>query len=111
MTLYSVTNRALALPLILFVVTALAPSPFACRMQYHIDSVQYPLALDYYDIGLNKPHLPGYFVYIRMKRLIHWTVADSTRHSQPLAFLLQSVLLMSCTGCRKAILLPETSCV
>jgi len=76
MTLYRLTNRASAVALVLFVTTVFSRLPFTSRMLYHIDSVQYTLALDHYDIGLHQPHPPGYFVYILMGRLMRWIIAD-----------------------------------
>jgi hypothetical protein len=76
MTQSNVTKRAFVLPLLLYAITALSRLPFTSRMLYHMDSVQYALALDHYDIGLHQPHPPGYFVYILMGRVMHWIIDD-----------------------------------
>jgi hypothetical protein len=92
MTLYSITKSASALPLVLFVTTILSRLPFASKMLYHMDSVQYALALDHYDIGLHQPHPPGYFVYILMGRLMHWIIADPNQ-----AFIALSIIFTAGT--------------
>lgn len=65
-----------AVPFLLFGVTVLTRIPFASHLLYHLDSVQYALALDLYDIHLHQPHPPGYFVYILLGRLARFIVDD-----------------------------------
>lgn len=76
MTRSSLTKGGLKLPLLLFVATIISRLPFTGKMLYHMDSVQYALALDHYDISLHQPHPPGYFVYILLGRLMHRIIDD-----------------------------------
>lgn len=50
--------------------------PFTGRLLYHMDSVQFALALDRYDITVHQPHPPGYFLYVMLGRLVRAVVGD-----------------------------------
>jgi hypothetical protein len=41
-----------------------------------MDSVQFALALDKYDVSLHQPHPPGYFLYVMLGRLVNLFVDD-----------------------------------
>jgi len=92
MTLTELAKGRLTLPLILFVATVLSRLPFASRMLFHMDSVQYALALKQYDIGLHQPHPPGYFVYVVLGRMMQWIVPDPN-----MAFVSLSILFTAGT--------------
>ncbi|QEM68873.1 DUF2723 domain-containing protein [Geobacter sp. FeAm09] len=92
MKLPSTTTPGPMVPLLLFFMTILTRIPFAGRLLYHIDSVQYALALDHYDIRLHQPHPPGYFLYVLLGRLVRLAVDDPN-----LVFITLSVLFTS--GC------------
>ncbi|KAB0668553.1 DUF2723 domain-containing protein [Oryzomonas sagensis] len=92
MKLFSTNKLEPMVPLLLFFVTVLTRIPFAGRLLYHIDSVQYALALDHYDIRLHQPHPPGYFLYILLGRLVRPVVDDPNR-----VFVTLSVLFTA--GC------------
>ena len=92
MKLFSIHKQESMVPLLLFAITVLTRIPFACRLLYHNDSVQYALALDHYDIRLHQPHPPGYFLYILMGRLVRLVLDDPNR-----VFITLSVLFTA--GC------------
>ncbi len=58
-------------PLFLFLLTIVTRIPFRSKLLYHMDSVQYALALDRYDITVHQPHPPGYFLYVMLGRLLN----------------------------------------
>lgn len=66
-------------PLFLILLTIITRIPFTSEFLYHMDSVQFALALDQYDIAMHQPHPPGYFVYIMLGRLIDLFVRDAHR--------------------------------
>ena len=51
--------------------------PFATRLLYHWDSVQFALAMDEYNVVKHQPHPPGYFLYVMAGRLVHLLVPDA----------------------------------
>lgn len=42
-----------------------------------MDSVQFALALNNYNVTVHQPHPPGYFLYVMLGRLVHFFVADA----------------------------------
>jgi len=70
-------NKEIILPLSLFLVTILTRIPFTSKLLYHMDSVQFALALENYDITLHQPHPPGYFLYVMLGRLINLFIKDA----------------------------------
>jgi hypothetical protein len=66
-----IRGGGLMLPVSLFLVTVITRIPFASRFLYHMDSVQFALALDNYNITVHQPHPPGYFLYVMLGRLVH----------------------------------------
>lgn len=63
--------------LIFFVLTLLTRLPFRSRFLYDHDSVQFALGMRDYDVYLNQPHPPGYFLYVYAARLINYFVRDA----------------------------------
>lgn len=55
---------------------ALTRLPFVSGLLYNMDSVQFALALDRFDVGLHQPQPPGYFLYVMMGRLARLFVHD-----------------------------------
>lgn len=70
-------NKNIFLPLFLFLLTILTRIPFTSKYLYHMDSVQFALALDKYDITVHQPHPPGYFLYVMLGRLIDLFMKDA----------------------------------
>jgi Dolichyl-phosphate-mannose-protein mannosyltransferase len=60
-----------------FVLTLLTRLPFRSRFLYDHDSVQFALGMRDYDVYLNQPHPPGYFLYVNTARLINYFVQDA----------------------------------
>ncbi len=65
------------LPLSLFLVTVVTRVPFTSKFLYHMDSVQFALALENYNITLHQPHPPGYFLYVMLGRFFHLFIKDA----------------------------------
>jgi hypothetical protein len=60
-----------------FFVAALALRiPFRSQLAYHWDSAQLALAVVHYDIRINQPHPPGFYLYIALGRLLNALVGD-----------------------------------
>ncbi|MCI0626314.1 MAG: glycosyltransferase family 39 protein [Acidobacteria bacterium] len=43
--------------------------PFRARMPYGLDSIQFVLAVDHFDVRLHQPHPPGYFLFVLMGKI------------------------------------------
>jgi hypothetical protein len=65
------------LPLSLFLVTVVGRIPFTSSFLYHMDSVQFALALNDYDVTVHQPHPPGYFLYVMLGRLAYLFTGDA----------------------------------
>ena len=50
--------------------------PFRSRFAYHWDSAQFALAIQHFDVSLSLPHLPGYFLYVMLGRLVNLIVGE-----------------------------------
>ena len=68
----------IVLPSLLFlVITVISRIPFTSKYLYHMDSVQYALALEQYNITIHQPHPPGYFLYVMLGRFINFFMHDA----------------------------------
>jgi hypothetical protein len=65
------------LPLLFFLITVISRIPFTSKYFYHMDSVQYALALKQYNIAIHQPHPPGYFLYVMLGRLLNFFIQDA----------------------------------
>ena len=65
-----------SIPLFLFLITVVSRIPFRSRVLYHMDSVQYALATEHYDISVHQPHPPGYFLYVMLGKLLNTITHD-----------------------------------
>ena len=65
------------LPTLLFFVTVISRVPFTSKYLYHMDSVQYALALENYNITVHQPHPPGYFLYVMLGRLLNLFIQNA----------------------------------
>jgi hypothetical protein len=63
-------------PLSLFLLTIITRGPFTSKLLYHMDSVQFALALEKYDITVHQPHPPGYFLYVMLGRILNLCIKD-----------------------------------
>lgn len=50
--------------------------PFRARLLYHLDEIQFALAIDDYDVTVHQPHPPGYFIYVMLGRGVNLFVRD-----------------------------------
>jgi 4-amino-4-deoxy-L-arabinose transferase-like glycosyltransferase len=57
-----------------------------------MDSVQYALALEQYDITVHQPHPPGYFLYVMLGRLLNLFIQDAN-----ITFIVISILFSGLT--------------
>src|SRR4030043_931374 len=73
----SSNNRKDPLPWIFFFLGVITRVPFTSRMLLHMDSCQFALALEKFDITVHQPHPPGYFLYVMMGRILHLFIADA----------------------------------
>ena len=64
------------LPLFLFLATILTRIPFTSKLLYHMDSIQFALALEQFDVTVHQPHPPGYFLYVMLGRLFNIFIGD-----------------------------------
>src|SRR5439155_8215769 len=56
---------------ILFGLTVISRLPFTSKLLYDQDAVQFALALENYDVYLQQPHPPGYFLYVMAGKAIN----------------------------------------
>ena len=69
-------KNSFILPLFLFLATILTRIPFTSKMLYHMDSIQFALALEHFDVTVHQPHPPGYFLYVMLGRLFNFFIRD-----------------------------------
>lgn len=65
------------LPWAFFVLGIATRVPFTSRLLLHMDSCQFALALEKFDITVHQPHPPGYFLYVLLGRLLNVFIADA----------------------------------
>jgi hypothetical protein len=68
-------------PVVLFSLTLLTRVPFTSKFLYELDSVQYALGLQKYDVYLHQPQPPGYFLYVMAGRAVNVLFRIRTRAS------------------------------
>ena len=61
---------------VLFFVGLAMRIPFRSQFAYHWDSAQFTLAVGEFDLRLSQPHVPGYFLYVMLARLVNHWVGD-----------------------------------
>lgn len=71
------TPDSLLFPTVLFLLTIVTRIPFTSKLLYHMDSVQFALALERYDVTVHQPHPPGYFLYVMLGRLFNFFIGDA----------------------------------
>ena len=57
-----------------------------------MDSVQFALALEKYDVTVHQPHPPGYFLYVMLGRLFHLVIKDANQ-----AYIAMNIILSGLT--------------
>ncbi len=73
----SPNHRRDFLPFLFFFLGVATRVPFTSRFLLHLDSGQFALALEKFDITVHQPHPPGYFLYVMMGRILHLFIADA----------------------------------
>ena len=64
------------LPWIFLLAGVITRIPFTSRFLLHMDSGQFVLALEKFDVTVHQPHPPGYFLYVILGRVIHFFIDD-----------------------------------
>jgi hypothetical protein len=65
-----------ALAVVLFAAAFALRIPFRSQYAYHWDSAEFTLAIRDYNVALSQPHVPGYFLYVMLGRLLNFFVGD-----------------------------------
>jgi hypothetical protein len=60
----------------MLLLTLLSRLPFQAKIPYGLDSVQFVLGLDHYDVTLHQPHPPGYFLFVMLGRAFSMAFRD-----------------------------------
>src|SRR5579862_2315730 len=68
------TDRMLAA--VFFLVALAIRVPLRTMYGYHWDSGEFSVAIDHYNVALNQPHAPGYFLYVMLGRLLNVFVGN-----------------------------------
>jgi len=61
----------------MFLVSVALRISFRSQLVYHWDGAQLALAIREYNVALNQPHAPGYFLYVMLGRLVNFFVHDA----------------------------------
>lgn len=87
-------------PLLLAAATAASRLPFASRSLYNMDSVQFALATESFDVSLHQPQPPGYFLYVMMGRLARLVAGDANTALVALSVIFSAltVVMLYCLG-------------
>jgi len=72
----SLQRRDGCIAVVLFFVALAMRIPFRSQFAYHWDSAQFALAVREFDLRLSQPHVPGYFLYVMLARLVNHWVGD-----------------------------------
>src|SRR5262249_48152325 len=66
----------IAVAVALFAVGLALRVPFRSQFAYHWDSAQFALAVGEYNIRISQPHVPGFYLYIWLGRLVNLLVGE-----------------------------------
>ncbi len=88
-------NDEILLPSLLFLLTIISRVPFTSKLLYHLDSVQFALALDKYDITVHQPHPPGYFLYVMLGRFLNFFIKDANTTLVSLSVIFSSLTVVA----------------
>ena len=83
-------SRAAALVCVV-VLTCLSRIPFRLHVPYGLDSVQFVLALEKFDVRLHQPHPPGYFVFVLLGRVLNGIIHDPVQSYEWLNIILSGL--------------------
>lgn len=79
----------------LFAVTVLTRLPFTSKLLFHLDSVNYALALTHYNVYLHQPHPPGYFLYIMLGKAVYFFDRDENTSLIVLSILFSTLTVIT----------------
>lgn len=65
-----------AVAVVLFAAAWVLRVPFRSELAYHWDSAQFALAIGEYNIRISQPHVPGYYLYVMLGRLVNLLVGE-----------------------------------
>ena len=63
--------------LVLFAVALALRIPYRSQWAYHWDSAEFVVAMREYNASLGQPHVPGYFLYVMLGRLVSFFIGAS----------------------------------
>src|ERR1035438_8186786 len=69
-------RRDYGIALALFVVALALRVPFRSQFAYYWDSAQFALAVGEYNIRISQPHVPGFYLYVLLGRLMNLFVGE-----------------------------------
>lgn len=72
---------------VLVVGTSLSRLPFRASIPYGLDSIQYVLAVEHFDVHLHQPQPPGYFLFVMFARLCDRLIREPNQ-----SFILMNVI-------------------
>jgi Dolichyl-phosphate-mannose-protein mannosyltransferase len=75
----ALTRREWALLVALMSATFLCRIPFRAHIPYGLDSIQFVLGVEHFDVRLHQPHPPGYFLFVMAGRLTNLVLEDPNR--------------------------------
>ena len=84
-----------SLPIILFLLTKITRIPFTSKYLYHMDSVQFALALDLYDVTIHQPHPPGYFLYVMRGSFVNILIRDANTVFEFISIILSGLTVVA----------------
>ncbi len=61
----------------LFLITIISRLPFTSKLLFSQDSCQFALALKNYNVAIDQPHPPGYFLYVMLGRMVYLLIKDA----------------------------------
>ncbi|MCX6908181.1 MAG: hypothetical protein NTY01_09070 [Verrucomicrobia bacterium] len=61
---------------LIFMASAALRVPFRSELAYHWDCVEFTLGISDYNMSLNQPHPPGYFLFVMLGRLVNTWLGD-----------------------------------
>jgi hypothetical protein len=62
--------------LVLVAGTCLSRIPYRAHIPYGLDSIQFVLGVEHFDVRLHQPHPPGYFLFVMLGRLLNSLFSD-----------------------------------
>lgn len=88
-------DRDRVLVLVVFLVGLLSRLPFRSHFLFSVDSVNYALALEEFDLTAHQPHPPGYLLYVVMGKLSTLLMGDAPEGLVLLSLLTGALALVA----------------